>query len=74
MNTCEFAIRDGIPYAIDFMNPAPDMDVNSLGDKHFRWMVTHMADLTIRLAQSKETTAERYGWWKPAKQSMKTSD
>ena len=30
MNTVEFAIRDGVPYAIDFMNPAPDMDINSL--------------------------------------------
>ena len=26
MNTVEFAIRDGIPYAIDFMNCAPDAD------------------------------------------------
>ncbi len=62
MNTAEFAIKDGIPYAIDFMNPAPDMDVNSLGKKHFEWMVTHMADITIRLAQSKQATADRYTW------------
>ena len=67
MNTVEFAIRDGIPYAIDFMNPAPDMDVNSLGKKHFDWMVSHMADLTIRLAQSKEATADRYAWNKAIK-------
>ncbi|GIK62392.1 MAG: glutathione synthase [Chloroflexota bacterium] len=62
MNTVEFAIRDGVPYAIDFMNPAPDMDVNSLGRKHFDWMVTHMADMTIRLAKSNEGTADRYEW------------
>jgi hypothetical protein len=62
MNTVEFAIRDNVPYAIDFMNPAPDMDVNSLGRKHFDWMVTHMADLTIRLAQSSEATMDRYSW------------
>lgn len=62
MNTVEFAIKDGIPYAIDFMNPAPDMDVNSLGRKHFDWMVTHMADLVIRLAHSKEATRDRYTW------------
>ena len=30
MNSVEFAIRDGVPYALDFMNPAPDMDINSL--------------------------------------------
>jgi hypothetical protein len=62
MNTVEFAIRDNVPYAIDFMNPAPDMDMNSLGRKHFDWMVTHMADLTIRLAQSDEATMDRYAW------------
>lgn len=67
MNTCEFAIRDGVPYAIDFMNPAPDMDVNSLGRKHFDWMVTHMADMTIRLAKSKEATLDRYAWGKLTK-------
>jgi hypothetical protein len=62
MNTCEFAIRDGIPYAIDFMNPAPDMDVNSLGSKHFNWAVKHMADHTIRLAKSETRTRDRYSW------------
>jgi hypothetical protein len=62
MNTCEFAIRDGVPYAIDFMNPAPDMDVNSLGKGHFDWMVTHMADNMIKLAQSTTSTRERYYW------------
>lgn len=67
MNTVEFAVKDGVPYAIDFMNPAPDMDVNSLGRRHFDWMVTHMADLTIRLAQSSAATADRYYWYKAAK-------
>jgi hypothetical protein len=67
MNTVEFAIKNDIPYAIDFMNPAPDMDVNSLGRKHFDWMVTHMADMTIRLAKSKDATRDRYTWGKLAK-------
>ncbi len=52
MNTVEWAVRDGIPYAIDFMNPAPDMDVNSLNPHYFEWTVTHMADLVIRLAKA----------------------
>jgi hypothetical protein len=64
MNTVEFAIRGGVPYAIDFMNPAPDMDINSLGKTHFQWMVTHMADMTIKLAKSNAATAERYAWQK----------
>ncbi len=51
MNTVELAIQDGIPYAIDFMNSAPDFDISSLGPEHFRWTVEKMADLVIRLAQ-----------------------
>jgi hypothetical protein len=50
MNTVEFAVRDGIPYAIDFMNPAPDMDIYSLTPSYFEWVVEHMADMAIALA------------------------
>jgi|SRR5258706_9783905 len=50
MCSLEFAVRNGVPYAIDFMNPAPDMDVNSLTPHYFQWVLTHMADLVIRLA------------------------
>lgn len=70
MNTCEFAIKNGIPYAIDFMNPAPDMDVNSLGRNHFDWMVQTMADEMIRLAKSKENTRDRYDWGKSIKKPL----
>lgn len=66
MNTCEFAFRDGVPYAIDFMNPAPDMDVNSLGQNHFDWMVNTMADVMIKLALSKQETRKDYKWGKLA--------
>ncbi len=50
MNTVEFAVREGIPYAIDYMNSAPDFDVSSLGESHFRWTVDRMAELVIDLA------------------------
>jgi hypothetical protein len=46
----EFGIRDGIPYAIDFMNSAPDFDSSSLGEEQFRWVVEKMADLCIARA------------------------
>lgn len=62
MNTVELAIRDGIPYAIDFMNSAPDFDISSLGPEHFRWTVEKMADLVIRLA--KETPPPRAMNWR----------
>jgi len=50
-NTVEFAIRDGIPYAIDFCNPAPDADINSVGEKNFEWIVENAAELAIKKAK-----------------------
>jgi hypothetical protein len=52
MCSLEWAIRDGVPYAIDFMNPAPDLELNSLTPQYFEWAVSHMADLAIRLAKT----------------------
>jgi hypothetical protein len=49
MNTVEFAVRDGIPYAIDFMNCAPDADRASVGDENFEWMVQNMAEVLIEM-------------------------
>jgi hypothetical protein len=51
MCSLEWAIKDGVPYAIDFMNPAPDMDLYSLTPHYFEWAVKHMADMAIRLAK-----------------------
>ena len=59
MNSLEFAVKDGVPYAIDFMNPAPDMDIYSLTPDYFRWAVQGMADMTIRLAKEPAAPAER---------------
>jgi glutathione synthase/RimK-type ligase-like ATP-grasp enzyme len=50
MNTVEFAVRDGIPYAIDFMNCAPDADLHSVGEESFRWIVTEMAETLVERA------------------------
>jgi len=51
LNTVEFAVEDGIPYAIDFMNPAPDADLHSVGAENFEWIVNAMADLAIAKAK-----------------------
>ena len=59
MNSIEFAVRDGIPYAIDFMNPAPDMDINSLTPHYFEWAVEKMADMAIRLAKATDRSMQR---------------
>ena len=51
MNTVEFGVRDGVPYAIDFMNSAPDFDISSLTEAYFPWVVNAMADLVIERAK-----------------------
>ncbi|GAB4446178.1 MAG: hypothetical protein OHK0015_49200 [Chloroflexi bacterium OHK40] len=55
MNTVEFAVRGGIPYAIDFMNTAPDFDRASLPPIYFDWVVKNMADLLIVRAKQAGT-------------------
>ena len=62
MNTAEFALKDGVPYAIDFTNPAPDMDYWSLKEKFFTWVVNAMADLCIAKAQSGPAQLEEIHW------------
>ena len=51
LNTVEFAVEDGIPYAIDFMNPAPDADLHSVGEANFEWIVSEVAALAIEKAK-----------------------
>ena len=58
MCSLEFAVRDGVPYAIDFMNPAPDMDLNSLTPHYFEWAVKKMADMAIKFAKTKRKKPE----------------
>ena len=62
MNTVEWAVRDGVPYAIDFMNPAPDMDINSLTPEYFDWVVTKMADLAIDRALNPKPQLTELRW------------
>jgi hypothetical protein len=62
MNTVEFALKDGVPYAIDFTNPAPDFDVNSLTPHYFDWVVRTMADFTIELALQGRKIPTDYSW------------
>ncbi len=57
MNSMEFAVKDGIPYAIDFMNCAPDMDLYSLTPTYFAWTMSAMADMLIAQATGKRGPA-----------------
>jgi len=62
MNSLEYAVKDGVPYAIDFMNCAPDMDIYSLTPTYFDWVVKGMADLAIKLALNPRRTAVEAKW------------
>ena len=62
MNSMEWAIKDGVPYAIDFMNPAPDMDIYSLTPHYFEWAVKKMADMAIKLAKNPRPQAAELRW------------
>jgi glutathione synthase/RimK-type ligase-like ATP-grasp enzyme len=61
INTVEFAIKDGIPYAIDFMNPAPDAELQSVGEFYHHWVTDAVTDLVFkRLSETRERP--RYRW------------
>ncbi len=61
INTVEFAIKDGIPYAIDFMNPAPDAEVASVGEFYHNWLTQAVTDLIFRRLEEGQS-APRYRW------------
>lgn len=61
-NTVEFAVRDGVPYAIDFCNPAPDADINSVGEENFNWVVEAAANMAIRRAQAQKPGQDNLTW------------
>jgi glutathione synthase/RimK-type ligase-like ATP-grasp enzyme len=62
MNTVEFAVRDGIPVAIDFMNSAPDFDISSLTELYFPWVVRNMSDMLIERAQQRSKAKPGTQW------------
>jgi hypothetical protein len=47
MNTIEFAIADGVPYAIDYLNPAPDFERDRITPFYFSHVVEKMAHLAV---------------------------
>lgn len=47
MNTIEFAMEDDVPYAIDFLNPAPDFERDRITEFYFEMVVDKMARLVI---------------------------
>ncbi|MBK8812572.1 MAG: hypothetical protein IPN69_17825 [Acidobacteria bacterium] len=61
LNTVEFAIKDGVPYAIDFMNPAPDAELASVGERNHKWIVAAMTEFIFKKIEEGVETPE-YRW------------
>jgi predicted flap endonuclease-1-like 5' DNA nuclease/glutathione synthase/RimK-type ligase-like ATP-grasp enzyme len=61
-NTVEFAVRDGVPYAIDFCNPAPDADIHSVGQENFDWVVQNAAEFAIERALEQDDEIDNLTW------------
>ena len=66
MDTVEFAVKDGVLYAIDFLNPAPDFDNFSIKDEGFAWVLDRMTELVLGYARGQATPPWRgqYRWWR----------
>ena len=63
-NTLEFAVRDGIPYAIDYMNPAPDCDYYSVTPPNFEWVVDKVTEMAIHRALNHRPYSGELRWSK----------
>lgn len=61
-NTVEFAVRDGVPIAIDFCNPAPDAEATSVGPENFEWVVEAAASMAIRKARAHQPGRNNLTW------------
>ncbi len=70
-NTVEMAVRDGVPYAIDFCNPAPDADVKSVGQENFDWVVEHAAKMAVEHANAQKPGKDNLTWGTFVRQSVK---
>lgn len=67
-NTVELALRDGVPYAIDFCNPAPDAELSSVGEENFEWVVETAANYAIEKAIN-NTGGDNLTWGEYVKRS-----
>src|SRR5450432_1755756 len=61
-NTVELAVKDGIPYAIDFCNPAPDAEKASVGEENFNWVVETAALYAIERALDAKEGLDNLTW------------
>ncbi len=68
-NTVELAVRDGVPYAIDFGNPAPDAERTSVGQDNFDWVVETAANYAIERALAQKDGQDNLTWGEYVRES-----
>ena len=75
MDTVEFAVKDDVLYAIDFLNPAPDFDNFSIKEDNFGWVLDRMCDLVLAYARGEAQPPWRgeQRWWKYVQRSPSPS-
>ncbi|MBL7976666.1 MAG: hypothetical protein JNJ85_17255 [Candidatus Kapabacteria bacterium] len=61
-NTLEFAVQDDIPYAIDYMNCAPDAERTSVQEDNFEWVLDTTAKYLVEVAREGRKVPTEYTW------------
>lgn len=69
-NTVEFAVRNGVPIAIDFCNPAPDAERKNVGEENFEWVVETSANYAIERAKAQKIGQDNLTWGEYVKLSV----
>ncbi|KPM49693.1 ATP-grasp domain-containing protein [Jiulongibacter sediminis] len=73
-NAVEFAVKDGVPYAIDLCNPSPDADSYSVGSENFTWVVDQVAKMAIERAKNVKPGVNNCTWGTFLQNSITPSD
>lgn len=71
-NTVEFGVSGGVPYAIDFCNPAPDADRNSVGEENFQWVVAAATKMLVKKAKAHDPAKNNTTWGSYVQDAVKT--
>jgi hypothetical protein len=51
INAVDFAVAEGVPYVVALTNPAPEADLDVIGQETFDWLVGAVADLAVATAR-----------------------
>lgn len=62
LHAVEFAVRDGVPYAIDLRDGAPEADPDAVSEESFRWLVSETAELLVDRALHPRPWAPAGSW------------